>query len=77
MQKDQQEILEQPYKPFVRESSKKIAVAKSITMIPKMDERNKLSKWDLLHMESKKNLGRRDLTEDEVRLMKEQEEYTF
>ena len=34
MQKDEQEVLEQPYKPFVRESSKKIAVAKSITMIP-------------------------------------------
>jgi hypothetical protein len=42
-----------------------------------MDERNKLSKWDLLHMESKKNLSKRDLTEDEIRLMKEQEEYTF
>lgn len=46
-------------------------------MIPKMDERNKLTKWDLLHMESKKNLSKRDLTDDEIRLMKEQEEYTF
>ena len=47
-------------------------MAKSITMIPKMDERNKLSKWDLLHMESKKNLSKRDLTDDEIKMMKEQ-----
>lgn len=46
-------------------------------MIPKMDERNKLSKWDLLHMESKKNLSKRDLTDDEIKMMKEQQEYTF
>ena len=46
-------------------------------MIPKMDEHRSMSKWDLLHMESKKNLSKRDLTEDEIRLMKEQEEYTF
>ena len=72
MEKDKQEITDQPYKPFIRDSSKKIAVAKSITMIPKMDERNKLSKWDLLHMESKKNLSKRDLTDDEIKMMKEQ-----
>jgi hypothetical protein len=46
-------------------------------MIPKMDERNNLSKWDLLHMESKKNLAKRDLPDDEIRLMREQQEYTF
>lgn len=71
LSKDKNEVAEQPYKPFVRESSKRIAVAKSITMIPKMDERNNLSKWDLLHMESKKNLTKRDLPEDEIKLMKE------
>lgn len=71
LSKDKKEIADQPYKPFVRESSKRIAVAKSITMIPKMDERNNLSKWDLLHMESKKNLSKRDLPDDEIRLMKE------
>lgn len=75
--KDNQEIADQPYKPFVRDSSKRIAVAKSITMIPRMAEHNNMSKWDLLHMESKKNLSKRDLTDDEIRIRKEQEEYTF
>ena len=36
--KDKQEMAEQPYRPFVRESSKRIAVAKSITLIPKMND---------------------------------------
>ena len=43
-------------------------------MIPKMDERNDLSKWDLLNMESKKNLMKRDMPEDEIKIMKE---YSF
>ena len=47
-------------------------------MIPRMNnEQNNLSKWDLLHMESKKNLSKRDLPEDEIKLAKEQNEYTF
>ena len=49
-------------------------MAKSITMIPMMDERNNLSKWDLLNMVSKKNLMKRDMPEDEIKIMKE---YTF
>ena len=31
----------------------------------------------MLHMESKKNLAKRDLPEDEIKLLKEQQEYTF
>lgn len=68
----------QPYRPDVSQMSRKIAHAKSITMVPQVqDLEGRYSKWDMLYLEANKKIGKHDLSTDEVALRKEPDEYTF
>jgi hypothetical protein len=68
----------QPYRPDVSQMSRKIAHAKSITMVPQVqDLEGQYTKWDMLYLEANKKIGRQDLSTDEVALRKQPDEYTF
>lgn len=55
----------QPYRPEVSKMSRKIAHAKSITMVPQMqDLEGQYNKWDMLHMEASKKTNKQDLSGD-------------
>lgn len=68
----------QPYKPEMSQMSRKIAHAKSITMVPQVqDLEGQYTKWDMLYLEANKKQGKQDLDDDQIAIRKAPDEYTF
>ena len=58
--------------------SQMLAPSKSITLASGVKEaQGAFSKWDMLHMESRKRLDKTDSDYDDVLIGREPEEYTF
>ena len=58
--------------------SRKIAHAKSITMVPEVqDLEGQYTKWDMLHLEANKKQNKRDRSPDNIQLQQNPDEYTF